>query len=122
MKILHKTTFNPVASRTHVGESEAEDTPAANASGGDAVSAVPIDQRTLLHAVGDVIGMLAAEERKERERDVSELREKTAALEGKVEALLSLMHGKGQIIDLPQLPKSYEASSEKTIRKVRVSR
>ena len=88
----------------------------------EAMAAVPIDQQALLNALGDAMGILAAEQRKEREQQVSELRERIAAIEGKVEVLMSLMQGKGQVIDLPPLPRSVEASPEKTIRKLRMSR
>ena len=50
------------------------------------------------------MGILAAEERKNREHEVSALREKIAMLEGQIDVLMSLMQGKGQIIDLPPLP------------------
>jgi hypothetical protein len=121
MSVVFKTTVNSPS--THVVDCDAGDTFVTRASvhNGEAVTAVPIDQQALLNALGDAMGMLAAEERKEREQQVSELREKTAALEGKVEVLLSLIQGKGQIIDLPALPRS-ESSSEKMIRKIRVTR
>jgi hypothetical protein len=60
------------------------DSPSTHVVDCDAMAAVPIDQQALLNALGDAMGMLAAEERIEREQQVSELREKTAALEGKV--------------------------------------
>jgi hypothetical protein len=37
-----------------------------------------------------------------------------ARLEGRVEVLMSLLQGKGQVVDLPPLPK-IEASTERTI-------
>jgi hypothetical protein len=71
----------------------------------EAVAAIPIDQQALLNALGDAMGILAAEERKDREHEVGELREKIATLEGRLDVLMSLMmEGKGQIIDLPPLP------------------
>ena len=84
----------------------------------DAMAVLPID----LEALGDVMGTLAAEQRREHEREASALREKIAKLEGKVDVLMSLMQGKAQIVDLPPLPKSFEASNKTIIRKVRVSR
>jgi hypothetical protein len=106
MSLVFKTTVTP---STHVVDREA-------------MAAVPVDQQALLNALGDAMGVLAAEQRTEREREASALRERIAAIEGKVDALMSLMQGKGQVIDLPPLPRAYEASSEQTIRKVRVSR
>lgn len=88
----------------------------------EAMAGVPIDQQTLLNALGDAMGILAAEQRMEREQQVTELRERIAAIEAKVEVLLSLMQGRSQVIDLPPLPRSFEANSERTIRKLRVSR
>jgi hypothetical protein len=107
MSVVFKTTVNPPS--THVVDREA-------------MAALPIDQQTLLNALGDAMGVIAAEQRMEREQQVTELRERIAAIEAKVEVLLSLMQGKSQVIDLPPLPRSVEASSEKTIRKLRVSR
>ena len=50
-----------------------------------------------------------------------ELEVRIARLEGRVEALMSMMQGKGQLVDLPPLPK-IEASTERTIvRKVKVT-
>ena len=86
------------------------------------MAALPVDQQALLNALGDAMGVLAAEQRKEREREASALRERIAAIEGKVDALMSLMQGKGQLVDLPPLPKLFEASSQQTVRKLRVSR
>jgi hypothetical protein len=106
MSVVFKTTVTP---STPVFDREAKE-------------AVPVDQQTLLEALGDAMGVLAAEQRKEREREASALRERIAAIEGKVDALMSLMQGKGQVIDLPPLPRSCEASSEQIIRKIRVQR
>jgi hypothetical protein len=97
-------------------------TPSAPVVDREAMAAVPIDQQTLLNALGDAMGMLAAEQRGEREQEFGAMRQKIATLEGKVDALMSLMQGKGQLIDLPPLPRSYEASSEQMIRKIRVQR
>ena len=85
----------------------------------DAMAALPIDQQILLEALGDAMAVLAADERREREQQISDLREKTAALEGRVDALMSLMQGKGQVVDLPPLPR-LEAGDE-LIRKVKLS-
>lgn len=67
----------------------------------EAMAAVPSDQQTLLNALGDAMGILAAEERKNREHEVSALREKIAMIEGKVDVLMSLMEANRRIIDLP---------------------
>ena len=121
MNFLYKTTVNPPTKREV--NSDAGDTFLTYPPdyGAEAAAAVPIDQQTLLEAPGDVMGMLAAEQRREREREVSALREKIATLEGKVDALMALMQGKGQLVDLPPLPK-FEASDEQIITKLRVSR
>ena len=50
------------------------------------------------------MAMRSAEHRAEYEQELAALREKIAMLEGKVDVLMSLMQGKGQIIDLPPLP------------------
>jgi hypothetical protein len=45
-----------------------------------------------------------------------------ARLEGRIDVLMSMMQGKGQVVDPPPLPK-VEASTERTIvRKVKVTR
>jgi hypothetical protein len=61
-------------------------------------------KQRLLEAIGDTMGMLAAEQRKEREQEFDAMRQKIATLEGRVDVLMSLIQGKGQIIDLPPLP------------------
>jgi hypothetical protein len=107
--LIHKTTVTPV---------EAEDT----VSVGDAVPATPIDQQTLLDALGDAIGMRAALERQERELQIAELRTEMALLRGKVEVLTGLMQGRAPPpIDLPPLPKLLVTSETAILRKVRVS-
>jgi hypothetical protein len=55
-------------------------------------------------------------------RDLTiELEVRIARLEGKVEALMALLQGRGQVVDLPPLPK-IEASTERTlVTKVKVT-
>jgi hypothetical protein len=65
---------------------------------------LPIDQQTLLEAVAQAMAMRSAEHRAEYEQELAALREKIAKLEGQIDVLMSLMQGKGQIIDLPSLP------------------
>ena len=75
MSVVFKTTFNSPS--THVVDCDAGDAFVAHASvhNGEAMTAAPIDQQTLLNALGDAMGILAAEQRTEREQQVSELRE-----------------------------------------------
>ena len=72
--------------------------------GPKAMTDLPIYQQTLLEAVAQAMAMRSAEHRAEYEQELAALREKIAMLEGKVDVLMSLMQGKGQIIDLPPLP------------------
>jgi hypothetical protein len=82
---IYKTTVTPPWSK--VSDSEAE----------EAFAALPIDDQMLVDAVSQAMGMLSAEHR-------AALREKIAKLEGQIDVLMSLLQGKGQIIDLPPLP------------------
>jgi hypothetical protein len=109
MTFIYKTTVT--LSRSQVVDSEAE----------EATTDLPIDQQTLLEAVAQAMAMRSAEHRAEYEQELAALREKIAGLEGKVDALMSLMQGR-QLVDLPPPPKLFEASSEQMIRKLRVSR
>jgi hypothetical protein len=105
MSLVFKTTVNSPS--THVTDRDAEDALIARASTytGEEMAGVPIDQLRLLEAIGDTMGMLAAEQRKEREQEFGAMRQKIATLEGRVDVLMSLMmEGRGQIIDLPPLP------------------
>ena len=106
MNIVHKTTFNqsfcPLAT-------EPENT------------LVTDHDKAMLEAVAEELVEHLGEERDERERQISELQVKIARLEGQVDGLMALLQGKGQIVDLPPLPK-IEASTERTIvRKVKVT-
>ena len=92
MTFIYKTTVTPP--RSQVVDSEAEED----------MTDLLIDQQTLLEAVAQAIAMRAAEHRAEYEQELAALREKIATLEGQIDVLLSLMQGKGQIIDLPPLP------------------
>jgi hypothetical protein len=76
MSVVFKTTFNSPS--THVVDCDAGDAfvvAHASVHNGEAMTAAPIDQQTLLNALGDAMGILAAEQRTEREQQVSELRE-----------------------------------------------
>jgi hypothetical protein len=97
-------------------------TPSAPVVDHEAMAAMPIDEQTLLEALGDAMGMLAAKQRREWEQEFGAMRQKIANLEGRIDVLVSLTQGKGQAVDLPPLPKLFEASSQQTIRKLRVSR
>jgi hypothetical protein len=103
MRIIHKTTFNPVVSPS--GDAEPENT------------LVTASEKAILEAVADGTVELLGEERDEREQQISELQLKIARLEGQVESLMALLQGKGQVVDLPPLPK-IEASTERIVRKV----
>ena len=92
MTFIYKTTVTPP--RSQVVDSETE----------EAMTDLPIDQQTLLEAVAQAMAMRSAEHRAEYEQELSALREKIAKLEGQIDVLMSLMQGKGQIIDLPPLP------------------
>jgi hypothetical protein len=92
MTFIYKTTVTPP--RSQVVDSEAEET----------FAALPVDQQILVDAVSQAMGMLSAEHRVEYEQELAALREKIAKLEGQIDVLMSLMQGKGQIIDLPPLP------------------
>jgi hypothetical protein len=118
MSVVFKTTVNsPSALAVDCIARDRFVTPAPVHSG-EAASPLPIDQ-TLLEAIGDAMAVLAADERKEREQQISELREKAAMLGGRVDALMSLMRGKGQVIDLPPLPRS--DIGDELIRKAKLS-
>jgi hypothetical protein len=96
MSVIFKTTINSPSK--HLVDRNADE------MFDEAAATAPSEQQILLDALGDAMGMLAAEQRKEREQEASALREKIAMLEGRVDVLMRLMEGKGQIIDLPPLP------------------
>jgi hypothetical protein len=103
MSVVFKTTVNTPS--RHVVDRKADTfVTLGPIYSGDAAAAAPIDEHILLDALGDAMGMIAAEQRMEREHEANALREKIATLEGKVDVLVRLMEGKSVIIDLPALP------------------
>ena len=96
MTLIYKTAVTPP--RSQVVDSEVE----------EAFAALPVDQQTMIDATSLAMAALASEEREQREKEVSALRERIAELEGKVSVLTALIENKAAI-DLPRWLKKHVA-------------